>query len=192
MKPNFVVVGLGNPGARYAWTRHNVGFLALDVLAQDFGTKFESIDSFKAEKSEVTFQKQSLLLLKPQTFMNLSGESLQRLYQKYNHFREVPLVVLHDELDLPFGTVRVKLGGGDAGHNGLKSIRATLGHGDFYRIRLGIGRPADARIEIADWVLQSFQKSDEETLLQLCSKGLSVLEALTTQGLVAAQNAQNG
>lgn len=187
MTYDFIVVGLGNPGPRYAFTRHNIGFIALDLLAQEQHTKFSNSGIAKkigAEWAEVTLAGKNLLLIKPQTFMNLSGESLQKLFQHASHLRDLPLVCLHDEVDLPLGKVRIKHSGSDAGHNGLKSLRAHLGHGDFTRIRLGVGRPsAESNLQVADWVLQNFAKTEEEALMNELQKALTVLETLLTEGL---------
>ena len=190
MSYDFIGVGLGNPGARYAFTRHNIGFIALDLLAQEKGTKFSSQGVGKkigAEWAEVELGSKKLFLLKPQTFMNLSGESLQKLYQHANHLRDIPGVCLHDEVDIALGKVRVKLGGSDAGHNGLKSLRQHLGHGDYFRIRIGIGRPpAGSPLGVADYVLQNFAKEEEEALMKELGKTTNVLEALVREGLPAA------
>jgi PTH1 family peptidyl-tRNA hydrolase len=196
-----VIVGLGNPGPRYAFTRHNIGFLALDVLARQLNFSFESSSPeakrFKADYAQTSWAGKNVILLKPQTFMNLSGESLRMLYERRSDLRPppggqgpVPLIVLHDEADLPFGKVRVKLGGGDAGQNGLRSIRSALGHGDFYRVRLGVGRPPpESKLDLADWVLQSFSRDDEKALMEELERGLNVVEALLTKDLNAALTA---
>ncbi len=187
MNADAVIVGLGNPGPRYAFTRHNAGFILLDILAQDFGEKFKPEKKWGAEKLEISLAGKKVLLLKPQTFMNLSGKSVAALYQQHNHLREVPLIVVHDEADLVLGRIKIKLGGSDAGQNGLKSIRENLGHGDFYRLRMGIGRPAaDARIELADYVLQTFPKSDEDLLIRSMDQGAKTLEAFLEGGLEKA------
>jgi len=187
MAVDAVIVGLGNPGPRYSMTRHNIGFLALDILARELGFSFQTHSRYKAEMAEATWSGKNIVLLKPQTFMNLSGESVRALFEKRPDLREKPLIVLHDEVDVAFGKVRVKLGGGDAGHNGLKSLRACLGNGEFYRVRMGVGKPpADSPLELADWVLQNFPKSDEQTLRDTITRSLDTTEALLTQDLNAA------
>ncbi len=189
MNAEWIFMGLGNPGREYAFTRHNAGFLLLDILAQDFGEKFSLQKNLSAEVLEITgFGGKKILLLKPQTYMNLSGESLQKLYQRHGHLRNVPIAVAHDEVDLPMGKLRIKMGGGDAGHNGLKSIRATLGHGDFYRLRLGVGRPSpESRMEVKDHVLTSFKKAEEAALMKMLEQGIQCLHSLLTRDLAAAQ-----
>ena len=189
MNVDSIVVGLGNPGTRYAFTKHNAGFLCLDVLTQDFGASFDTHNSLakstQAFHSLITIDGKKVLLFKPQTFMNRSGESLAILYSKFQHLRAVPLIVIHDEVDIPMGRLRVKLGGSDAGHNGLKSIRAALGHGDYYRIRMGVGRPP--RGELVDHVLDRFSKEEEPLLMTCIQHSIEALRELLREDLAAAQ-----
>lgn len=157
----WLVVGLGNPGAEYAATRHNIGFVAIDRLAQRVsgGTNFSK--KFHGEVSQINLDGENILLLKPQTFMNLSGKSVQAAMAFY----KVPpqqLIVLHDEIDLPLGKLRIKQGGGANGHNGIKDIDQMVGP-DYWRIRLGVGRATDGR-DTADYVLSRFAP-DEQPLL---------------------------
>jgi PTH1 family peptidyl-tRNA hydrolase len=191
MNADAIIVGLGNPGPRYAFTRHNVGFIALDILADRERSSFSASglgSKIEAHWAEVRVDGKKCLLLKPQTFMNLSGKSLQKLYQLHNHLREAQLVCLHDEADIPFGQLRIKVGGGDAGHNGLKSLRETLGHGDYARIRMGVGKPVPGSgISLADSVLAPFRKEEEATLMDLNIRTLQVLESFLSKGLEQAQ-----
>ncbi len=150
-------VGLGNPGADYARNRHNIGFMAADVLGVRWSFP-EWRSKFRGLFSEGTVAGQKILLLKPQTFMNLSGESVAAAARFYK-IEADRIVVFHDELDLPPGKLRVKTGGGNAGHNGLKSIDAHLGTPDYVRVRLGIGHPGD-RDRVHDYVLGDFSKAD--------------------------------
>lgn len=147
----WLVAGLGNPGKEYEHTRHNVGFMVVDRLVDHFSPSFVSKASFKGE----LFKSDSFLFLKPLTYMNLSGESLLPVKQFYQceHF-----IVIHDDLDLPFGALRFKRGGGHGGHNGLKSIDSLLGK-DYIRIRLGIGKP-ERKSETASYVLQAFSNDE--------------------------------
>ncbi|MFN5589055.1 MAG: aminoacyl-tRNA hydrolase [Holosporales bacterium] len=166
-----LIVGLGNPGAEYARHRHNVGFMAIDALADrfkkiSFSKKFKGLYANVQVKAKDEYNHQTLHLLKPQTYMNLSGESVLAACQ----FFKLPpsaVTVIHDEIDLPLGSVRVKIGGGDAGHNGLKSVTAVLGSG-YYRIRIGIGHPGQ-RERVAGYVLEPFSK-EEEILLNTIIK----------------------
>jgi PTH1 family peptidyl-tRNA hydrolase len=147
-----LIVGLGNPGPRYANNRHNVGFMVVDQLARDAGTTV-SRAKFKGHYATANVAGQPVALLKPQTFMNLSGQSVSPARTFFN----VPnqgIFVIHDEIDLPYGTVKLKVGGGHAGHNGLRSLIAQLGGRDFVRLRVGVGRPAHGAV--ADFVLSDF------------------------------------
>src|SRR2546430_8643533 len=155
-----LIVGLGNPGARYARNRHNIGFMAADAIARRHG--FSAFrDRFKGELAEGTVAGERRLLLKPQTFMNLSGESVLAAMSFYK-IRPEEIVVIHDELDLRPGKVRVKRGGGSAGHNGLRSIDAMIG-ADYWRIRIGIGHPGIKEL-VHPYVLQNFT-ADEARLI---------------------------
>lgn len=148
-----LIVGLGNPGVQYAYTRHNIGFLAIDRFAARVGVAFRR-RRFEAECAETQWQRETLLLLKPQTFMNLSGRSVGQAVAFYKLSLDEVMVV-HDELDLPPGSVRFKKGGGTAGHNGLNSIAEQIGP-DFLRLRLGIGRPLVG--DVKNYVLSPFPK----------------------------------
>ncbi len=145
------IVGLGNPGSRFRYTRHNIGFQVLDALAQQQGVSWRSVHS-NLELAEINSNNQNVLLLKPQTFMNSSGLALSYLLKK--GVKAEDILVVHDELELPFGQIKCRQGGSAKGHNGLKSIIATLGP-DFWRMRIGIGRPEHAG-DVPDYVLQNF------------------------------------
>lgn len=152
---NWLVAGLGNPGPRYAATRHNIGFLALERMARELGARLR--DAHRGSYGEASTRGGPVGLLMPQTFMNLSGESVGPAMQA-GRVRAERLLVIHDEIDLPAGELRYKLGGGLAGHNGLKSIAQALGTQDFHRVRIGVGRPpaGDPR-PIKAWVLSPFE-----------------------------------
>jgi len=160
-----VVVGLGNPGAKYEKTRHNVGFLFLDHLAQKLGATWSMDKRFHGLVSQSVLGGNRIYLLKPQTFMNRSGSSVVVMMQFYK-LKVDELLVVHDELDFDVGMVKLKQGGGHAGHNGLRDIIAHLGSNDFSRIRLGIGRPLSGR-SVSDYVLS---KLDSDTFAVLESK----------------------
>ena len=181
----WLIVGLGNPGAEYAGHRHNAGYLVADLLAERAGARFRS-SKFRAAVGEGRLAGLPVTLGKPLTFMNESGGPVAALRDYYR----VPvdrIVVLHDELDLPFGTVRLKLGGGDNGHNGLRSVTAALGTRDYYRVRCGIGRPA-GRMDAADFVLHDFSASERTPLPEFLNRCADAVEALLSSGLAAAQN----
>jgi PTH1 family peptidyl-tRNA hydrolase len=155
-----LIVGLGNPGPQYETTRHNAGFLMVDELIDHF--KFEPIPpKFKAELWKGNLLGHQALILKPQTFMNLSGQSVAEAVR----FFKVPandIIVLHDELDMASGVVKTRVGGGPGGHNGIRSLIKELGHGDFHRMKLGIGRPTNPEMSVTNWVLGPY--TDEEIL----------------------------
>lgn len=185
----WLIVGLGNPGAEYEQTRHNIGAMGCDVLAERLQSKFSRHKRGNADVVEARLGVARLVVAKPRSFMNTSGGPVKALADFY----KVPLeqlVVLHDELDLPFAAQRYKLGGGDNGHNGLKSIRAAMGSGDFLRVRLGIGRPP-GRQDPADFVLRAFSSTERKDLPTFLERAADGVEALVTQGLATAQNAFN-
>lgn len=184
-----LIVGLGNPGPRYARTRHNVGFMVVERLAARAGcTAFR--DKFNGSFTTGTLEGVSCALLMPSTFMNESGRSVQPALQ---HFKLPPsdLVVIHDELDLAFADVRMKFGGGDAGHRGIRSIAGAIG-GEFVRLRVGIGRPpVDFRGSPADFVLQDFNSSERVELDNLIDRSADAVAMLANRGLQVAMNATN-
>ncbi|MDR1691575.1 MAG: aminoacyl-tRNA hydrolase [Rickettsiales bacterium] len=157
-----LIVGLGNVGDKYAITRHNVGFLAADYLNIAYeGTAW--VKKFKGEVSEIKIGSNKIFLLKPHTFMNLSGQAVIEIMNFYKIAIEEVLVV-HDDIDLPFEEVRIKQGGGNAGHNGLKSISMLCGN-DYWRMRIGVGRPQNSKVDVSDYVLSPFSKKELEQLL---------------------------
>lgn len=179
-----LVVGLGNPGSEYEGTRHNAGFVAIDLLAERAAVRY-----WKTEGGSLTAKGKlggtEVVLAKPQSFMNLSGGPVKKLLEAYDLSPE-ELIVIHDELDIPAGTVRAKLGGGHAGHNGLRSICDKLGTRDWYRVRTGIGRPP-GRMDPADYVL-SRPKGDAAADFQAaCSLAADTAEALVCEGLEEAR-----
>ena len=185
----WLVVGLGNPGPEYAGTRHNLGFLVLDELAARAQGRFATHKRARAHVAEERVQGQRAVLAKPTTYMNESGGPVKGLLDFY----KVPLdrlVVVHDELDIPFAALRLKLGGGDNGHNGLRSIRRSVGSGDYYRLRVGIGRPP-GRQDPADFVLKPWASVERKELPLLVSDATDALEMLLHEGLERAQNRYN-
>ena len=181
----WLVVGLGNHAPEYAANRHNAGFMVADLIAERIGARFKSHRA-RAEVAEGRLAGSPVTVAKPRSFMNLSGRPVAAL----RDFYKIPpdrIVVLHDELDLPFGTLRVKLGGGDNGHNGLRSITQALGTGDYYRVRFGIGRPP-GRMDPADFVLRDFSPPQRRELPLLVDRAADAVETLLQNGLVTAQN----
>jgi peptidyl-tRNA hydrolase, PTH1 family len=182
----WLVVGLGNPGPKYAGNRHNVGFFVADLLAERMGARFKAHKG-RADVVEGRLVGQRVVLAKPSTYMNLSGGPVASL----RDFFKVPverIVVVHDELDLPFGTIRLKRGGGDNGHNGLRSLTQSLGNKDYLRVRWGIGRPP-GRQDPADFVLKDFRATERKELPFLVDRAADAVEALLTSSLETAQNA---
>ena len=195
----WLLVGLGNPGPTYAHHRHNVGYLVVDELARRAGVKFSRTIGLRAETAQtritpagigaVGSPADQVVLLKSRTFMNESGLAVAKALAYYNT-TPARLLVVHDELDLDFGQLRLKLGGGDNGHNGLKSIRASIGGGDFYRARFGIGRPP-GRQQPADFVLTSFPSGQADDLAVEVARCADAIEVLLQEGLETAQNRFN-
>ncbi|MGI8695904.1 MAG: aminoacyl-tRNA hydrolase [Mycobacteriales bacterium] len=182
----YLIVGLGNPGPRYATTRHSAGFLVLDELADRVGGRFKA-HSARAEAIQGRLCGERVVLAKPLSFMNESGGPVAGL----RRFFRVPverIVVVHDELDLDLGTVRLKLGGGDNGHNGLRSITRSLGGPDYYRVRVGIGGTT-GRQDQTDHVLRDFAGPERTSLPGVVDTAADATELLITQGLERAQNA---
>ncbi|WP_026422766.1 aminoacyl-tRNA hydrolase [Actinokineospora inagensis] len=180
-----IVVGLGNPGPQYAGNRHNIGFLVADELADRVGGRFKAHKS-GAEVVEGRLGGQRVVLVKPRSFMNLSGGPVVGAARFYKAAAD-RLVVVHDELDLPFGAVRLKLGGGENGHNGLRSITKSIGTRDYYRVRFGIGRPP-GRMDPADFVLRDFSAVERKELAFEIDTCADAVAALVEQGIEAAQN----
>lgn len=157
-----LIVGLGNPGRQYEKTRHNAGFLFLDMLVSDFGASWVKESRFQGLLAEITVDKQKVLLLKPDTFMNLSGQSVGKI-ARYYKLQPEEILVVHDELDFAAGIIKLKKDGGHAGHNGLRDIIAHLGSKGFYRLRIGIGRPQGTKA-VADFVLSVPSREDFQLL----------------------------
>lgn len=183
----YILAGLGNPGPTYQWTRHNAGFLFLDRLAH-----LENISitkkAFSGFSGEWNCAGHRVILLKPQTFMNLSGKSVMQSLQ----FHKLPLsnlIVIHDELDLPFGTVRFKHGGGHGGHNGLRSIMENLGKGDFTRLRIGIGKSPYG--DTTGHVLGKIPPDQMEVLSRVLDGGIEMLEVMLKEGLPKSMSLYN-
>ena len=188
----FLVVGLGNPGPAYEFTRHNVGFWAVADLADRYGSSFSLNSRQRAEVTSVTLPGPSpvkLVLARPTTYMNDSGSAVKAI-AAFHKVAPDHVVAIHDELDLDPAQLRVKFGGGDNGHNGLKSMRAHLGTGDFYRVRVGIGRPV-GRQSAADYVLAKMKPADVDGMRVDAAVAADAVEALVREGLVATQNRFN-
>lgn len=184
-----LVIGLGNPGREYKETRHNVGFMVADRLAARMGASFGRLES-KALVAKGELAGRRVILGKPQTYMNLSGQSVSSLVRFYKVSLE-SLLVAYDDVDLPFGVLRLRPGGGSAGQKGMASIIQSLGGQNFSRLRIGIGRPP-GRMEAADYVLQKFSRSEQEQLDEILDRAADAVQAFVTQGLEMAMNQYNG
>src|SRR6266545_240640 len=182
---SWLVVGLGNPGPSYAGNRHNAGFMVLDVLAERMGGRFKRHRS-RAEVIEGRLGDARVVLAKPRGYMNESGGPVAGL----RDFFKVPLdhlIVVHDELDIPYGAIRLKQGGGDNGHNGLRSVTKSLRNRDYLRVRIGIGRPP-GRMDAATFVLRDFSAAERKELALNIERAADAAEAVVRTGLAAAQN----
>ena len=186
---DLLVVGLGNPGREYVGTRHNVGFDVVDLLVTRHGGRLRA-GKERALVDEVRVDGRRVALAEPTTFMNLSGESVAPLVRRHGIDDLRRLVVVHDELDLPVGEVRLKVGGGLAGHNGLRSIQQHLHSADFVRVRLGVGRPPSAE-RGADHVLSKVSRTDRQALDDAVDRAADAVELLLEVGLDAAMNRVN-
>ncbi|HCP44496.1 MAG TPA: aminoacyl-tRNA hydrolase [Deltaproteobacteria bacterium] len=185
----YLVVGLGNPGARYERTRHNVGFDVVRSLAERHGVQLTQ-KRFRAVLGTGNISGESSLLALPQTWMNLSGDSVGPMAGFYKVPRDSVLVV-HDDLDLPFGTVKVKGGGGHGGHNGLRDLVQKLGGSDFVRVRVGIGRP-QGPMDTKSWVLSRWSQAEDGLLSAIMDRAQEAIEAVLRDGVKSAMNGCNG
>jgi PTH1 family peptidyl-tRNA hydrolase len=185
----WLIVGLGNPGPTYANTRHNVGYLVADVLAGRIGRNFKAHPSKRADVVEGRLADKRVVIGRARSFMNDSGGAVSTLAKYYDIDAE-RVVAIHDEIDIGLGQLRVKFGGGDNGHNGLKSLRKSLDTGDFFRVRVGVGRPNGSG-EVHDHVLKSFNASERKELPFLMVEAADAVESLISRGLEATQAAFN-
>jgi len=184
-----LVVGLGNPGERYAETRHNIGCMVAVRMAARAGIALKR-QGYQGFYGVGRLAGEEATVLLPQTFMNRSGASVAPACQSLG-VTPGDLIVVHDEIDLPFGTLRIKVGGGHGGHNGLRSITDALGHGDFVRVRLGVGRPP-AGGDVSGHVLSRFAAAERQVLADLLDQAAAAVEAILARGSAAAMNEFNG
>ncbi len=169
-----LIVGLGNPGIKYEQTRHNVGFVFIDALCQKYGLSLKQNKKFYGSAEKVNLHGHSVWLLKPETFMNLSGKAVAALANFYKISNDEILVV-YDELDLPAGSAKLKKGGGHGGHNGLRDIIAMTGNNGFYRLRLGIDHPGH-KSQVVSWVLNRASSDDEISIGRAIDKSIDIVE----------------
>ena len=183
-----IIAGLGNPGKEYRFSRHNFGFMLVDRLARAYKVRY-FWPRYQGRAAKIIIGEEEVMLLKPHTFMNLSGVSVAAAMKRLNLYAE-QLIVIHDDLDLPLGTIKVGFGLTSAGHNGLESIIEQMKTKDFYRIRLGIGKPENKE-EVVDYVLMPFAKQDHDRVQAVIEEACSALEVLLKDGLEKAQNIFN-
>ena len=184
---DWLIVGLGNPGQKYANTRHNMGFLTVDLLAEQAGVKLNKV-KFKSAYNIIPFAGAKCLVMKPQTYMNLSGEAVGEAARFY----KIPadhVIVISDDIALPLGKIRVRGNGSAGGHNGLKNIIAHLGTDAFPRVKVGVGAPEH---DIVDWVIGPFTANERKVIDGVLDRALGAAECIITDGVMSAQNRYNG
>jgi len=189
----WLIVGLGNPGTKYALNHHNIGFMCADAFASSHNIALERNRS-GAKAGQGKIDSKDVVVAKPQTFMNRSGEAVQKLFQRH-HVKPVNLIVIHDDMDLPPGKLRLKQGGGSAGHNGLKSIIADIGTEDFIRVRVGIGRPDgenNDRGDVIEHVLGDFTPAEQKIIDKIIPEAVKAIDSILEDGLASAMNKYNG
>jgi PTH1 family peptidyl-tRNA hydrolase len=185
----WLVAGLGNPGSHYAGNRHNLGYRAVGELADRAGERFRKARFIPADVAEIRHAGERVFLAKAHSYMNESGPAIASLARKHRVDPE-QLIVIHDEIDLAFLALRVKFGGSTAGHNGVRSVASAMGTPDFFRVRLGVGRPA-GRKDAADWVLEDFPKRDAAAVAELVDVGADAGLSIISDGLDATQERFN-
>ena len=187
--PEFLIVGLGNPGPKYEFTRHNAGFLCMDLLAQQLGVKIDRI-KFKSVVADVAIEGSRCILMKPHTFMNNSGEAVR---DAANFYKIPPehIIILFDDISLPPGKLRIRRKGSDGGHNGIKSILYLLGSDQFPRIKLGVGAKPRPDYDLADWVLSTFQKDELSRMKEAMEKACEAVPLLVREETDRAMNLYN-
>lgn len=187
--PEYLIAGLGNPGPKYEYTRHNAGFLCVDLLAQQLGVKIDRI-KFKSVTAAAQVEGHSCLLMKPQTFMNNSGEAIRDAA----HFYKIPperIIILFDDISLPPGRLRIRRKGSDGGHNGLKSILYHLNSDQFPRVKLGVGAKPHPDYDLADWVLSSFRKEELPLMKEAMEKACEAVRLIVQGQTDRAMNLYN-
>lgn len=184
----YLIAGLGNPGSAYNNTRHNIGFRVAERAAERLGAKIGK-KKFRSLCAEAVYSDEKLLIIKPQTFMNASGEALREAKEFYRITVE-QIIVIYDELDLALGNIRITRGGGSAGHNGIRSIIASLGSGEFCRVRIGIGKPSGKK-EARDYVLSGFASDEKETAAEMVETAVEATLEIISAGVDSAMNRFN-
>ena len=187
-----VIAGLGNPGAQYANTPHSIGFEVVDALARSMGACWKASSSFNGELATGMLGGVKVLLVKPQTYMNLSGDCVAPVVRYHNAQVAQDLLVVSDDIDLPVGKMRIRKGGSPGGHNGLKSVIERTGSADFLRLRLGVGRDARNRANVVGHVLGKFSAQDRAVMDEVVEQAVKAVEAIELNGAEIAMNRYNG
>lgn len=184
-----LIVGLGNPGTKYAFTRHNIGFIVIDALAEQLGSS-QFRDEHNALTARSGLDDEPVLLVKPQTFMNLSGDAVRPLLDFYK-IPVTDLLIIQDEVDIPFGHIRFHVRRGHGGHNGIRHLHQILATDDYARLKMGVGRPEDPRHQVSDYVLGKFTESNDQ-LVEFLGQGCEAVEYWVKHGVERAANHYNG
>ena len=187
---NWLIVGLGNPGSEYAKTRHNCGFRALDILAQKLGCRVDK-GKFQGLYNQVTYGDKKLYLLKPQTYMNLSGQSVKQL-AAFFHIPPQHIIVMYDDISLDPGRLRIRADGSAGGHNGIKSIISCIGSQDFPRVKIGVGAKPHPDYDLANWVLSTFSAAEEKDLASALERAADAALSIVDRGVPETANRYNG
>ena len=185
----WLIVGLGNPGAKYAFTRHNIGFMAVDYLLKSLEAP-EPKPDFKGLLAKFRWEGQEVIVLKPQTYMNLSGDSVRPVMDFYKVSPD-HLIVLHDEIDIPFNSIRLQKNRGHGGHNGVRDIHAKLSSSDYIRLKLGVGRSANPNLPVHEHVLQRFGDEEMAALPEFLNRSVDAIDAILRDGLSKASTQFN-
>ena len=188
MQPRCLIVGLGNPGKKYHETRHNIGFMVIDEIADSLSVSVDK-NTFNAQIGQGVIEDIRIILVKPQSFMNLSGQPVRRLADYYR-IQGRDMVVIHDDIDLAFGRIKIKEKGGHGGHKGIKSLSDTFGGGEFVRVRMGVGR-SDSGIEVSNYVLGKFSKQEQKELQILIQRGKDAVISVLCRGTKESMNQFN-
>ena len=187
---NWLIVGLGNPGSEYAKTRHNCGFRALDILAQKLGCRVDK-GKFQGLYNQITYGDKKLYLLKPQTYMNLSGQSVKQL-AAFFHIPPRQIIVMYDDISLDPGRLRIRADGSAGGHNGIKSIISCIGGQDFPRVKIGVGAKPHPDYDLANWVLSTFSAAEEKDLASALERAADAALSIVDRGVPETANRYNG
>ena len=186
----WLIVGLGNPGSKYQYTRHNIGFMAVERFAQSLRTPAINKSEHKSFTSKFKFDDQNVVLALPQTFMNLSGDAVQSLVQFYKVSLD-QLIVVHDDIDLPFGEIKMQRSRGHGGQNGIRDIHKKVGSNDYLRLRMGVGRPQNPKVDVSSHVLQRFSEMEMADLADVLDRAGDALEKLLAEGYQKASTFTN-